>query len=238
MLKKILKGLGTALFVVFLVVMGTISYKAWDPFRGNEKVPEVLRDYATADFLGYQPYVVLSGSMRGDKSDNFNEGDVIVTKLLKDSDEVAVGDVVSYTMGDPMERVVIIHRIVAINEDGTYTFKGDANYCDAVDENGVCGDPYPVSREQLQATYLFKIPYLGWAIQFISQYRFIIIAVFIVLFAGSSIVEIIKEGDEEDEDEDDEDDAEACPDKLEPAEEDSKKNESANEEKNGEEDGK
>lgn len=199
MFKKILKSLGTILFAVFLVVMGTISYKAWDPFRGNDKVPAVLRDYATADFLGFQPYVVLSGSMRGDKSDNFNEGDVIVTKLLKDTDEVKVGDVVSYTMGDPMDRVVIIHRIVAVNEDGTYVFKGDANYCDVANEEGVCGDPYPVTREQLQATYLFKIPFLGWAIQFISQYRFVIIAVIIVLFAGTSIVEAIKEDKDEEE---------------------------------------
>lgn len=188
---KIAKWTLNIFLILLLVPIAVISFKSADFFRGNEKVPEVLRDYATSDFLGFQPYIVVSNSMQGSKSDNFDAGDLALCSIV-DAKDIKVGDVVSYTIGDPLDRFIVIHRVMAINEDGTFVFKGDANNTQ---------DLNPVSANQIQARYFGKVPKVGYVVQFIGEHRVQIILGFVVIICAFSIIETIRDDDDDDDDE-------------------------------------
>lgn len=143
------KGIGyvlTAAFVIFVAIFGTVTYKNIDPFH---------KGYVTTDCLGVQPYVIVSGSMEP----TIHTGDAVIGLVLDEQErqEVKVGDIVSYYIGNPLDRTVIIHRVEAIDEEtGKLVFKGDAN-------NEV--DAEEVSREQLLAKYAVRIPGFGFVLE-------------------------------------------------------------------------
>ena len=193
--KGAVKWILEILFILLLIPIATISYKAADPFRGNEKIPESLRDFATSDFMGIQPYIVVSNSMQGSASDDFSAGDLVIA-MVTTADDIKEGDVVSYTVGDPLDRYIVIHRVLTDNGDGTYIFKGDANNVQ---------DANPVSADQIQAKYVFHIAKLGYVIQFIGEHRIQIVLGIVAVYCVFAVVDAIKEGDEEDEDDASED---------------------------------
>ena len=78
----------------------------------------------------------------------FDKGDVMV---LGSAGDVEVGDVLVYVSST--HEYPIIHRVVGLNDDGTYDFKGDNN-----DE----GDPGDIVEEQLLGKALYRIPKIGW----------------------------------------------------------------------------
>ena len=80
---------------------------------------------------GFTSMIVMSGSMSGTAEDH-----------------IEVGDIVTFMEG----KTAVTHRIVEINEDGTFTTKGDAN--NAEDQN-------PVAKDKIIGKYLFRIPKLG-----------------------------------------------------------------------------
>lgn len=161
------------------------------PLSKRIKAPEWSYGYVTTDFVGLQPYIVKTGSMVGSKKDNFDPGDIVFCWVVNDESEVKVGDVVSYTVGDPMEHFIVIHRLVGQEEDGSYIFQGDAN--DARDLNSV-------SANALQAKYFGKIPKFGWAVAFLAQHR---IPIILFVFAIEIVRTVLFDKDE-DEDEDEE----------------------------------
>ena len=190
--KGAIKWILEILFILLLIPIATISYKAADPFRHNEKIPESLRDFATSDFMGIQPYIVVSNSMQGSASDDFNAGDLVIA-MVTTADDIKEGDVVSYTVGDPLDRYIVIHRVLTDNGDGTYIFKGDANNVQ---------DANPVSADQIQAKYVFHIAKLGFVIQFIGEHRIQIVLAIVAVYCVFAVVDAIKD-DDDDEDEED-----------------------------------
>lgn len=71
--------------------------------------------------FGWQPYVIITGSMEP----GISAGDVVLVSPSPDID-TTVGRVISFEdPGRPGH--VLTHRVVAINQDGTLTTKGDAN---------------------------------------------------------------------------------------------------------------
>ena len=99
-------------------------------------------------YFGYTPFIVQSGSMEP----AIETGSIVFTNT-KDTD-VAVGDIVTYRIGvgtDMENRVT--HRIVALNETGTFTTQGDAN------DNP---DLHEVAQEDIIGTYAFAIPKAGF----------------------------------------------------------------------------
>ncbi len=71
--------------------------------------------------FGWQPYVIITGSMEP----GISAGDVVLVSPSPDLD-TTVGRVISFEdPGRPGH--ILTHRVVAINEDGTLTTKGDAN---------------------------------------------------------------------------------------------------------------
>jgi hypothetical protein len=85
--------------------------------------------------------------------DGFLRGDLPIIQGVSD---YKVGDVVVYS--PPGGGIPIIHRIIKINSDGTYTTKGDHNLRD--DVGGIV--PKPISKEQIHGKVIFIIPKLGY----------------------------------------------------------------------------
>ena len=112
LLQKIVGAVGIALCVVFvplLLINVTLIVKS---YTSPDKVP---------DFLGYKPFIVLSGSMEP----SIMTGDMVFVKET-DPDSLKVGDVIAYKSGS----AVVTHRIVEVkSETGEtrYVTQGDAN---------------------------------------------------------------------------------------------------------------
>lgn len=106
-----------------------------------------------ARFIGFHPYVVLSGSMEP----AYKTGSIIYVKDA--SEELQKGDVITYQLND---NTVATHRIVEVIEESgeiAYRTKGDAN--DIVDGT-------PVKAEQVLGTPIFTIPYLGYLVTYLQ----------------------------------------------------------------------
>jgi signal peptidase I len=83
-------------------------------------------------------------------SNGFKKGDL---PIVQGSDSYKVGDIIVFAV--PGQPAPIIHRIVKINEDGTFQTKGDHN-------SGQ--NPYELSiaKNQIKGKVIFIIPKLGY----------------------------------------------------------------------------
>lgn len=107
------------------------------------------------DFLGYTPFIIVSGSMEPKIPVN----NIIITKKI-DEDKIKVGDVISYL--DEDNNIVVTHRVINIkytNGEFFYETKGD---------NNTMKDNNLVSYSQVQGKYLFSIPMLGKLISYVK----------------------------------------------------------------------
>lgn len=102
-------------------------------------------------FAGIKYYVIVSGSMEP----SIKTGSVVFVDT-DTADDASPGDVAAYEAADG---VVVVHRLVAIEDDETYLFKGDAN--ETSDFERVTGDQIIGVCEAVmpRAGYLFG--YLG-----------------------------------------------------------------------------
>ena len=97
-------------------------------------------------FLGYKPFIVLSGSMEPE----FYSGDLVLVKEVA-TNTLQVGDVISYREGNS----VITHRIVEITESTSgrkFTTKGD---------NNNVNDRNQVLESMVEGQYLLHVSKLG-----------------------------------------------------------------------------
>ncbi|HVI39447.1 MAG TPA: signal peptidase I, partial [Anaerovoracaceae bacterium] len=97
-------------------------------------------------FLGYKPFIVLSGSMEP----AIFPGDLIITKNI-DPKEIKVGDIITFRAD---ETAAVSHRVTEITTEGGLFFhtKGDAN---------IGADSGVVSPGSIEGTYLLRIGKLG-----------------------------------------------------------------------------
>ena len=105
--------------------------------------------------IGWQPVVVLSGSMEP----SIPVGGLTFLAPVH-ADEVKVGDVISYRQGN----VLITHRVVEVGQDAqgglAFTTKGDANSAP---------DPGAVEASNVVSREVLTIPYLGRVSDFIHS---------------------------------------------------------------------
>lgn len=97
--------------------------------------------------FGIKPYIVQTPSM----TPIIGVGDVVfVNERIFD---LQPGDIGAYAMTNPDtgEAITITHRVISVNDDGTYTFKGDANNT---------SDP-DVNASDIVGKYVFRIPKIG-----------------------------------------------------------------------------
>jgi signal peptidase I len=82
----------------------------------------------------------------------FSRGDILILRGAVASD-LKIGDIIVYS---PDSRSVpIVHRIIAINDDGTFQTKGDAN-------SGQLPFEKRILPNQIHGMVLVVVPYAGW----------------------------------------------------------------------------
>ncbi len=125
--------------------------------------------------FGYTSMIVMSGSMSGTAPDHIEIGDLIITKP---AGELRVGDIITFLENG---RTAVTHRIIAINPDGSYVTKGDAN-------NGA--DLAPVLRENVIGKFWFRVPKLGEVAMFAQTPKgmLLFIGVPLVIYLGLDVV--------------------------------------------------
>jgi signal peptidase len=96
---------------------------------------------------GYNLYLVRSESM----VPTINMGDLIITGPANEN--VEVGDIITFDLNGEL----VTHRVFSIAE--TISTKGDA-----VEDV----DPWTITSSSIKGSYLFKIPYVGYATRFIQ----------------------------------------------------------------------
>ena len=112
-----------------------------------------LAGFAFVHFIpGYDLYMDRSESMRP----AINIGDLIISGPVGGAinGEIKPGTVVTYEYKNEN----ISHRVLSVDSKALIT-KGDAT------EDP---DPWPVDRTDVRGIYLFKIPYVGYAVNFIQ----------------------------------------------------------------------
>ncbi len=136
--------------------------------------------------FGFTSMATLSGSMSGDAPDHIEVGDLIITRSVN-PDNLKVGDVITFMENG---RTAVTHRITAVNEDGTFTTKGDANNSE---------DLLPVKKENVIGKFLFRIPKIGDAMLFAQTPvgMLVVIGVPIVLYIVLDMVLRAKQNKEE-----------------------------------------
>ena len=82
----------------------------------------------------------------------FYRGDILILQGVP-SEELKVGDIIVFS---PSERQTpVVHRIIAVNPDGSFQTKGDNNPGQLPFEKNI----HP---QQIHGKIIFIIPYLGW----------------------------------------------------------------------------
>lgn len=78
-----------------------------------------------ATIFGYRPFFIMSASMEPTIMTH-----QLVVAVPVNPEDVEVGDIITYDLYSNISSSIkqtIIHRVVAINDDGTFVFKGDNN---------------------------------------------------------------------------------------------------------------
>ncbi len=140
-IKNIISILILLLLFPILIISGVIIANS---YIYPDKVPS---------FLGWKPFIVLSGSM----GNEILPGDLAIVKEI-DTNKLKKNDIIAFKQ----DEIIVIHRIVDIikEEEATkYITKGDSNNAE---------DRGYVLPEQVEGLYQFKISELGNLAMFIQ----------------------------------------------------------------------
>lgn len=99
--------------------------------------------------LDIGPYKLV-GIETGSMTPNIKIGDAVVIDKNANRDKLKEKDIIAYLNKD---NVLVVHRIITVNSDGTYITKGDYNNSP---------DVYPVTKEQIKGKVKFKIPFIAY----------------------------------------------------------------------------
>ncbi|WP_205696920.1 signal peptidase I [Conexibacter sp. SYSU D00693] len=137
--------------------------------------------------LGYQRYVLVSGSMTG----TYDTGSIVYAKEVP-TEDLRVGDVITYAPpagASPQE--LVTHRITWMGDDGrghrAFQTKGDAN---------PTADPWKfVLDEPTQARVSFGVGHLGYAISALGRrdVRMVLIGLPAVLLALFTVGRLLRD---------------------------------------------
>lgn len=116
-------------------------------------VRSYLHPAEVPSFMGYKPFIVLSGSMEP----AIMPGDLIITKIVA-PEKIAVGDIISFRAD---KSIVVSHRVKEIQTEGGLAFltQGDAN-------SGA--DTGTVGPDAVEGIYLLRIAGLGKLAMFLQ----------------------------------------------------------------------
>lgn len=127
-------------------------------------------------FLGYKPFIVLSGSMQ----ETIKVGDLVWVKAVPagEVESLQVGDIIAFREN----KMVVTHRIVGkeVDENGQWHFttKGDFNNANDINQ---------VQVADLEGKYVTRWPKVGDVLLFIQQ-PFGFAAILMVLFVLATVM--------------------------------------------------
>ena len=99
--------------------------------------------------LGIGPFKII-GIETPSMTPNINVGDAVIINKKVNTNKLKEKDVVAYKNKD---NVIVVHRIININSDGTYITKGDYNNS---------ADSDYVNKNQIVGKVILKIPYIAY----------------------------------------------------------------------------
>lgn len=128
---------------------------------------------------------VLTDSMKGDKKDSFNEGDLVVAKTPKDVNALEIGDIVTFKMKiggvDQLNTHRIIEKATDANGKVRYVTKGD----------NTTGADAAIAAEEVLAVYQYHLKGVGGAIKWLqipTNFLLVIVLPLIALFIYNIIL--------------------------------------------------
>ena len=125
-----------------------------------------------ADFMGYKPFIVMSGSMET----TINIGDFVIVKKVKSS-SIPTGDIIAFKNGN----IVISHRVKeVINDSGIYKFKTKG------DNNNVADD-FIVSSDAIEGIFVNKIPGLGSILLFLGKPIGLLMVILVIIIVSTAL---------------------------------------------------
>lgn len=136
-LRKIMGGVGIILCVVFIPILLINVTLIAKSYIHPDKVP---------DFMGYKPFIILSGSMEPD----IMTGDMVFVKETGGA-SLKEGDVIAYRSGE----AVVTHRIIKVTQE-----EGQTRYITQGDANNTA-DQTPVRPEDVEGIYCRRIAGAG-----------------------------------------------------------------------------
>ena len=125
-----------------------------------------------ADFMGYKPFIVMSGSMET----TINIGDLVIVKKVNSS-SIHIGDIIAFKNGN----IVISHRVKeVINDSGTYKFKTKG------DNNNVTDD-FIVNSDAIEGIFVNKIPGLGSILLFLGKPIGLLMVILVIIIVATAL---------------------------------------------------
>ena len=125
-----------------------------------------------ADFMGYKPFIVMSGSMET----TINIGDLVIVKKVNSS-SIHIGDIIAFKNGN----IVISHRVKeVINDSGTYKFKTKG------DNNNVTDD-FIVNSDAIEGIFVNKIPGLGSILLFLGKPIGLLMVILVIIIVSTAL---------------------------------------------------
>ncbi|MBF0986087.1 MAG: signal peptidase I [Clostridiales bacterium] len=125
-----------------------------------------------ADFMGYKPFIVMSGSMET----TINIGDLVIVKKVNSSN-IHTGDIIAFKNGN----IVISHRVKEIiNDFGTYKFKTKG------DNNNVADD-FIVNSDAIEGIFVNKIPGLGSILLFLGKPIGLLMVILVIIIVSTAL---------------------------------------------------
>ena len=125
-----------------------------------------------ADFMGYKPFIVMSGSMET----TINMGDLVIVKKVNSSN-IHTGDIIAFKNGN----IVISHRVKeVINDSGIYKFKTKG------DNNNVADD-FIVNSDAIEGIFVNKIPGLGSILLFLGKPIGLLMVILVIIIISTAL---------------------------------------------------
>lgn len=105
--------------------------------------------------FGIGPYKMI-GIKTGSMTPAINAGDAVVIDKKCDKEKLKEEDIIAY---ENDSGVIVVHRIIKVNSDGTFITKGDYNNV---------ADTIYVNKDQIRGKVKFRIPFIAYPSKWLS----------------------------------------------------------------------
>ena len=142
-------------FLIFIFNLDFVDNEEYKNVNSRKKfgisdiVCTCLVVFVVLMLLGIGPFRIV-GIKTPSMTPNINVGDAVIIDKTFNANKAKVNDIIGYLNDDG---VVVVHRIININNDGTFITKGDYNNT---------ADPLYVKKEQVVGKVIVKVPYIAY----------------------------------------------------------------------------